>query len=106
MTPTTATTTTTSKSDDQKRAPLSSETSTLANTSTMSMDEEMERTPVLVVEGVSCARPDLPSENIFEGASFTVYEGDVVALRARSGVGYVRIHFDFGRTSVWSGGCP
>lgn len=52
-----------------------------------------ERTPVLVVEGVSCARPDLPSENIFEGASFTVYEGDVVALRARSGVGYVRIHF-------------
>lgn len=87
---TTSTASTFTTSDDQKLAPLNSETSTLAYTSTMSEESDsLSPTPVLVIKDVACARPDLPSENIFENASFTVYEGDVLVLRARSGVGYV-----------------
>lgn len=51
----------------------------------------MAREPLLVVKDVSCPRPDGSGENIFENASFGVYEGDVLALRAKSGVGCVFI---------------
>ncbi|THH19306.1 hypothetical protein EW146_g1827 [Bondarzewia mesenterica] len=42
-------------------------------------------TPLLTVKNVSCARPE--GDHIFANVDFDVNEGDIVVLRARSGVG-------------------